>query len=72
MSAQEENKELIRSWIAITDAQEFDSYIEFLSSDFVAHFPEGDAVGQTEVEQAEKSFALAFSGRPADNRGSNR
>jgi len=59
-SGKEENKELIRRYIAATDAQEFNSYDKFLSSDVVAHFPAGNAVGQTEVEQVEKAFAVAF------------
>ena len=59
-SDQEKNKDLIRRFIMVTDAQEFDSYGEFLSNDVVAHFPGGLDLNRKEVEENEKSFAVAF------------
>jgi predicted ester cyclase len=55
----DKNIELIQRFIVATDAQEFNSYDEFLSDDVVAHFP-GVDLGRAEVEQNEKSFAIAF------------
>lgn len=56
----EKNKELIRNFIATTDAQNFDSYDEFLSNDVVAHFPGDIDLGRKEVEENERAFAIAF------------
>jgi len=58
-SIKEENKELVRRWIMTTDAQEFDSYDKFLSSDVVSHLP-GSILNRIEIEQFERSFADAF------------
>ena len=57
---QEENKELIKRFITATDAQEFNSYDIFLSTDVVAHFPGGLDLDRTVIEENEKSFAAAF------------
>ena len=54
------NKELIRRWIATTDAQNFAAYDELLAADVVAHLPGGVDLGRQEVEEFERSFAVAF------------
>lgn len=56
----DDNKTLIRRWISVADAQDFDSFSEFLDDDLVMHFPGGGDLNRSEVEQAERGFAMAF------------
>lgn len=59
-SLPDDNKHLIRRWISANDAQDSVAYNEFLSDNVVAHFPGGSDLNRSEIEQAERAFAMAF------------
>ena len=54
------NKNLIRRFIAETDAQNWDSYNEFLSPQLVFHLPGSAPLDRVQSEENEKVFAEAF------------
>jgi predicted ester cyclase len=56
----EANKELVRQFIAETDAKNFAAYNELWTDDVVAHFPNGVDMDRQTVEENERMFAIAF------------
>lgn len=57
----EANKNLIRQFIAETDAQNFGAYDQLWSDDVIAHFPNGVDMDRQTAEENERAFAVAFS-----------
>ncbi len=56
----EANKNLVRQFIAETDAQNFAAYDQLWMDDVVAHFPNGIDMDRQTVEENERAFAVAF------------
>ena len=55
----EENKKLIRRWIAFADAGFPGAFDEFIATDYVGHL--GDTrMDLAELERVERSFAISF------------
>jgi predicted ester cyclase len=54
------NKEIVRHFIAETNAQNFSAYEEVLTADLVQHFPGGIDKDRQAVEENERMFAAAF------------
>jgi predicted ester cyclase len=54
------NKEIVRHFIAETNAQNFSAYEEVLTADLVQHFPGGIDKDRQVVEENERMFAAAF------------
>jgi steroid delta-isomerase-like uncharacterized protein len=56
----ESNKEIVRRFIAETDAQNFSEYDKLLTQDLVFHLPGGNALDRQQAEENERMFAVAF------------
>ena len=56
----ESNQALVRSFLSATDAQDFAAYGQLLTDDVIANLPGGVRMNRDEVEQAERTFAVAF------------
>ena len=54
------NKEIVRRFIAETNAQNFSAYDELLTGDLVQHFPGGIDKDRQVVEENERMLATAF------------
>ena len=55
----DENKEVVRQFMAIMDSQRFDQFDEVLSSDMVAHLPSGDLT-RDQADGLVKMFYIGF------------
>ena len=55
----DENKEVVREFMAIMDSQRFDRFDEVLSSDMVAHLPSGDLT-RDQADGLVKMFYIGF------------
>ena len=56
----EENKELIRHWIAFADAGFSGRFLDFIAADYVGHLP-GSKMRRAELERLERVFVAGFS-----------
>ena len=54
------NREIVRRFIAETNAQNFSAYDELLTGDLIQHFPGGIDKDRQVVEENERMFATAF------------
>ena len=55
----DENKEVVRQFMAIMDSQSFDRFDEVLASDMVAHLPSGDLT-RDQADGLVKMFYIGF------------
>ena len=55
----DENKEVVRQFMAIMDSQRFDRFDEVLTSDMVAHLPSGDLT-RDQADGLVKMFYIGF------------
>lgn len=59
-SESESNKEVIRRFIAETDAQNWAAYDDLVSPDLVFHLPGGNSWDREQMEENEQMFAVGF------------
>ena len=58
----EENKALIRRWLAFADRGFDGDFGDYIAADFVGHLSTTPDIDRTELERVEHAFAAAFSG----------
>ena len=58
----DENKEIVRRWIAGLDARVLETYDRLLAENAVVHFPNGVEMAREQAIASEEAFYAAFSG----------
>jgi len=56
----EQNKELVRRWLAFAEAGFDGPFDDFIAADYVGHLSGGGHMDRAELERLERAFARAF------------